>query len=33
MICEKGVEGALPHLGDKVPKPLVGLLMTDLGLL
>ncbi len=33
MICEKGVEGALPLLGDAVPKPLLGFLMTDLGLL
>jgi hypothetical protein len=33
MICGKGVEGALPPLGDAVPKPLLVFLMTDLGLL
>jgi hypothetical protein len=31
MICEQGVEGALPPLGDAVPKPLLVFLMTDLG--
>jgi hypothetical protein len=33
MICEQGVEGALPPLGEAVPKPLLVFLMTDLGLL
>jgi hypothetical protein len=33
MICEQGVEGALPPLGNAVPKPLLVFLMTDLGLL
>jgi hypothetical protein len=33
MICEKGVEGAVPPLGDAVPKPPLVFLMTDLGLL
>jgi hypothetical protein len=33
MICEQGVEEALPPLEDYVPKPLLVFLMTDLGLL
>jgi hypothetical protein len=33
MICEQGVEGALPPLGNAVPEPLLDVLRTDLGLL